>query len=60
MGLAKSATDSIKVTKNALPRPGSRRGNVTLVNTFHLVAPISLVASSKEGSIFLSSPLSIR
>ena len=34
MGLAKSATDSMNVTRNALPRPGSIRGRVTLVNTF--------------------------
>ena len=59
MGLAKSAMDSIKVTKNALPSPGSISGNVTVENTFHREAPISRAASSREGSIFFSRPLSI-
>ena len=59
MGLAKSAMDSIKVTRNALPRPGSIRGRVTLVNTFQREAPISREASSREGSMFFSRPFSI-
>ena len=59
MGLAKSAMDSIKVTKKALPRPGRIRGNVTLVNTLSREAPISRAASSRLGSIFFSRPFSI-
>ena len=59
MGLAKSAMDSMNVTRNALPRPGSSSGNVTLVNTFQREAPISRAASSSEGSMFFKSPLSI-
>ena len=59
MGFAKSAMDSMKVTKKALPRPGSISGRVTLVKTFHREAPISRAASSREGSMFLSSPFSI-
>ena len=58
-GLAKSAMDSMKVTRNALPSPGSISGNVTVANTFHREAPISRAASSREGSIFFSRPLSI-
>ena len=60
MGLAKSATDSIKVTRNAFPRPGSSRGKVTLVNTLQREAPMSRVASSRDGSIFFSRPFNIR
>ena len=59
IGFAKSAMDSINVTKNALPRPGSISGNVTSVNTFQRLAPMSRAASSSEGSMFLSRPLSI-
>ena len=59
MGLAKSAMDSIKVTKKALPRPGRINGRVTLVKTLKREAPISRAASSKEGSMFFSKPLSI-
>ena len=51
--------DSMNVTKNALPKPGSSSGRVTLANTFHRLAPISRAASSREGSIFFSRPLSI-
>ena len=35
------------------------RGRVTLVNTFQREAPISRAASSRDGSMFLSRPLSI-
>ena len=59
MGLAKSATDSMNVTRKALPRPGSISGRVTVVNTFQRDAPISRAASSMEGSMFLRRPLSI-
>ena len=59
MGLAKSATDSMNVTRNALPRPGSSSGSVTVVKTFQRLAPMSRLASSREGSMFLSRPLSI-
>jgi len=59
MGLAKSAMDSMNVTRNALPRPGSIRGSVTLVNTFQREAPMSRAASSNEGSMFFSRPFSI-
>ena len=59
MGLAKSATDSMNVTRNALPRPGSIRGRVTVVKTFHRLAPMSRLASSSEGSMFFRRPLSI-
>ena len=59
MGLAKSAMDSMKVTKKALPRPGSSRGRVTLVNTFMREAPISRAASSKDGSMFFNRPFII-
>ena len=59
MGFAKSAMDSMKVTRKALPRPGSSRGKVTLVNTFIREAPMSRAASSNEGSMFFKSPLSI-
>ena len=59
MGFAKSAMDSMKVTKKALPRPGSSRGKVTLVNTFIREAPMSRAASSNEASMFFKSPLSI-
>ena len=50
---------SINVTKNALPSPGKIKGNVTLENTLKRVAPISLAASSRDGSIFFNKPLSI-
>ena len=59
MGLAKSAMDSMNVTRKALPRPGRTRGSVTLVKTFQREAPMSRAASSREGSTFLSRPLSI-
>ena len=59
MGLAKSAIDSINVTRKALPRPGSISGSVTLVNTFMRLAPMSRAASSSEGSMFFKRPLSI-
>ena len=59
MGLAKSAIDSMKVTRNALPRPGSTSGSVTDVKTFQREAPISRAASSSDGSMFLSRPRSI-
>ncbi len=59
MGFAKSAIDSMKVTKKAFPKPGRMRGMVTEVKTFHREAPISRAASSREGSIFMSRPLSI-
>ena len=59
MGLAKSAMDSMKVTKKALPSPGRSRGKVTVAKTFHRLAPMSRAASSREGSMFLSRPLSI-
>ena len=57
--MAKSATDSMKVTRKALPRPGSISGRVTVVKTFMRPAPMLRAASSMEGSMFLSSPLSI-
>ena len=60
MGLAKSATDSMNVTKNALPRPGSNSGSVTVVNTFQRLAPMSRAASSIDGSMLFKRPLSIR
>ena len=60
IGFAKSATDSINVTRNAFPSPGSISGSVTVVNTFQRDAPISLAASSMEGSIFFNKPFSIR
>ena len=56
-GFAKSAKDSIKETKNAFPNPGINRGKVTVQKTFQREAPISLAASSKEGSIFFKSAL---
>ena len=59
MGLAKSAMDSMNVTRKALPRPGSSRGRVTLVKTFHREAPMARAASSREGSMFFSRPFSI-
>ena len=59
MGLAKSAMDSMNVTKKALPRPGSSSGSVTLVNTLQRLAPMSRAASSSDGSMFFSRPLSI-
>ena len=59
MGFAKSAMDSMKVTRKALPRPGSSKGKVTLVNTFIREAPMSRAASSSEGSMFFKSPFSI-
>ena len=59
MGLAKSAMDSMNVTKKALPRPGSSNGSVTLLKTVERLAPISRAASSKEGSMFFKRPLSI-
>ena len=59
MGFAKSAIDSIKVTKKAFPRPGRIKGRVTVINTLDLEAPISLAASSRDGSIFFKRPLSI-
>ena len=59
MGLAKSAIDSMKVTRKALPRPGSISGSVTLVKTFQRLAPMSRAASSREGSMFFSRPRSI-
>ena len=59
IGFAKSAMDSIKVTRNAFPSPGSKRGRVTEENTLNLDAPMSLAASSKDGSMFFKSPLSI-
>ena len=52
-------TDKENVTKNAFPSPGKSSGSVTLLNTFILLAPMSLAASSKLGSIFLSNPFSI-
>ncbi len=59
MGFAKSAMDSMKETRNALPMPGRMSGSVTLVKTFQREAPMSRAASSREGSMFLSSPLNI-
>ena len=59
MGLAKSAMDSMNVTRKALPRPGSISGSVTLVNTFQREAPMSRAASSSDGSMFFRSPFSI-
>ena len=59
IGFAKSAMDSMKVTRKAFPIPGSRSGRVTLVKTFILEAPMSLAASSRDGSMFLRSPLNI-
>ncbi len=59
MGLAKSAMDSMTVTRKALPRPGSRSGSVTVVKTCQRVAPMSRAASSSEGSMFFRRPLSI-
>ena len=59
MGLAKSAMDSMKVTRKALPRPGSISGSVTLAKTFQRLAPMSRAASSSEGSMFFKRPLSI-
>ena len=38
----------------------SSNGSVTVVNTFHRLAPISRAASSMEGSMFFSRPFSIR
>ena len=59
IGFAKSAIDSMKVTRKAFPSPGRRRGSVTFAKTFHRVAPMSRAASSREGSMFLRRPLSI-
>ena len=59
IGFAKSAIDSMKVTRNALPRPGRISGSVTEVKTFQREAPMSRAASSSDGSMFLSRPLSI-
>ena len=59
IGLAKSAMDSMNVTRKALPRPGSSRGSVTVVKTFQRVAPMSRDASSIEGSMFFNRPFSI-
>ena len=59
MGLAKSAMDSMNVTRKALPRPGSSSGSVTVVNTFQREAPMSRAASSMEGSMFFSRPFII-
>ena len=59
IGLAKSAMDSMNVTRKALPRPGSNSGSVTVVNTFQREAPMSRAASSMEGSMFFNRPFSI-
>ena len=59
IGLAKSAMDSMNVTRKAFPIPGSRSGSVTLVKTFILEAPMSRAASSSDGSMFFRRPLNI-
>ena len=59
-GLAKSAMDSMKEMRKALPNPGIKSGKVTVQKTFHLDAPISLAASSKDGSMFFNNALSIK
>ena len=59
IGLAKSATDSMKVTKKALVMPGASSGSVISLNTFQREAPISRAASSSEGSTFFSKPESM-
>ena len=59
MGFAKSAMDSMKVTRNALPSPGRTRGSVTVMKTFQREAPMSRAASSREGSMFFNRPFII-
>ena len=59
IGFAKSAIDSMKETRKALPMPGRIKGKVTLVKTFQREAPMSRAASSSEGSMFFKRPLNI-
>ena len=60
IGFAKSAIDSMNVTRNALPMPGSISGSVTDVKTFIREAPMSRAASSIDGSMFFRRPLNVR
>lgn len=55
-GLPKSANDSMTVSRNALARPGRRRGHVTVRNVCHWLAPSVVDASSRAASSAATEP----
>ena len=60
IGLPKSAAHLMNISRNEFTMPGSDSGIVTFKNVCKRDAPMSRAASSIEGSIVLSTPLSCK